>query len=281
MTGDFVARLVARTLGTCAAVRPRPLSRYEASRPVIGTPGPAEPPTGDVPLFEGAPSAVDLRPLVRPPGQRLGTPPRREGGKRPQMSYPPIRSAAALPVPDDVRLSTGGPSPTVTEEPSRPPVAGPRLVPAADGAAIPDSGQAPGAPVDAPSLRPSPWTRPHEPVVRTTSALRYIGQDEGDAEAGTRVQEARSDSVSGQGQVAMADVVFVDPPARPVEHGVGPVPPSRRPVPGSLSPPTVHVTVGTIEVRAAIEPTQRSQSPQPESPPTSLHAYLRGDRGDP
>ncbi|HEV2777780.1 MAG TPA: hypothetical protein VGX25_00110, partial [Actinophytocola sp.] len=65
-----------------------------------------------------------------------------------------------------------------------------------------------------------------------------------------------------------------DPPVRPAAPRI-PVVPRRAPV----AEPTVHISIGRVEVRATAEPGAPSRAPASGRPRLSLDDYLRGRAG--
>lgn len=254
MTG-FLTQLAARGLGQVDVARPRPVSRFEPSGPSSASPL-APPTTSDTDGIDMA--AEETRPA--PPSNRQRSP-----------------RGAALAFTDE---PSDGEAPRSTSR-------------RATAAAPTATGQVSVAPTVTPSTPPAPTVS----VMVRESGARHVGDEPPGLPAIRPLTEATPSATasSAPGVAPLSPVptppashtraerIVVQPEVRPLAER--PTPPSSAlSLPPTSSGPTVHVTIGRLEVRATPPPPPaRTTRPTEPSPPVKLDDYLRrrGGRGTP
>lgn len=257
MTG-FLTQLFARGLGQANVARPRPVSRFEPLGPGDALPlAPAFPQAdegleaADETVTRAAPRPAPRRARSASPTPRLvDEPTADEPGHAAFHPTPPAP-------PDAPRWDA--PSPTVT--PSAAPV--PRVTAVVRDSSVSHANEAAVTPL--PTLAPERAEAPTPTTTTAPLAASYAAPMPPSASA-------------------PSERVLVQPEIRPlVERSapLSPAPPTLTPAP---SGPTVHVTIGRLEVRATQPPPPSTAARRAEpQPPVKLDEYLRqrGGRGTP
>ncbi len=291
---DYLGSLVARTLPSDTGVRPQLLSLFEPSPARIGLNVPVD----RAPETSGESLPVAAR-VVPPPARDLGLshvdrdavrdplPPTPQAASRQQV--PPSRDQAEAqllrvlprtgPAPDGAAESSAGPRDREVD------AVGPLPAGRAD-----DGGRAEVRAdhgVSRLPLRPPAPLQPATaaPPAQSTAAIDRVvppSSSPGPVMASVRRSEAREGALpSLPDHPSLTPKAAVAPdvqPARPVIRPVIPVTqmsPRNLPPAGIASPPSIQVTIGRVEVRAAPSPAARSRPQAPTAPAVTLEDYLR------
>lgn len=303
----FLARLIDRSRGTAEVIRPRPASRFEPVEPGHRTLlPPAAPDTGESRLVSAeevtaTPTGESIRDhgSERSPNAPAPVRSRSEQSNemqpgRPWTSAPIDRGASESvgkqPSPSSERSSLAPDTPRERSEAkaaraSTTPASARKVAPSRADLTTPQSVV---APVDATRERVRTETRvvreQHllEPVVRETVVERVLpAGDERDGQNDGADHRGRVDRRSGSppSDATPAEGRSIRPQVRPAPSGEPPAPRSGRQV---ESAPTIHVTIGRIEVRAT-PPTASPKKERTQPVVMTLEEYLRvrrngGDR---
>ena len=131
-----------------------------------------------------------------------------------------------------------------------------------------------------PAAQPTPVPAPQQRVIEQTIVLEP-------SRSADSLRPASSPQVVEQPRVVPAPIgVQPTPPhAQSVASTPSIIQPARRATPATIAPqpaastPTIHVTIGRIEVRATPPPSRQTQSKSAPVPTISLDDYLRGRSG--
>ncbi|MBX3057990.1 MAG: hypothetical protein KF770_16105 [Anaerolineae bacterium] len=293
-TLSYLDNLVARQLPETAVIQPRPVSLFE-------------PWPGATPLFPAsvtgeeatAVSSPDMHPLPRP--QTSPTPaPARQTAPEPAAPTPiPVAPAAAA-LPRPFPMPTLKPA---SSEPAQPPQNQPPVndAPAATPPAPPrQPAPTPATPVivaSAPShnqAEPEPARETHPSVIirEQITLLRHVAESPAPP-APALVEIVREQPIQPLPPVAAAPVGVPEPASQPTTDPAAIRPEQIKPFipangraphhPPPVTPPepapTVHITIGRIEVRATPPPPAKAAQKQPRTPVLSLDDYLRQRNG--
>jgi hypothetical protein len=304
----YLATIVGRLEGGAAPVRPRLPTRFEPAAPALSgshsdTVADADVPPREPPAFTGpAAESREAEPAIGTLHdiRRRAAPGPTPWGERPSQgafrgpAHPrdePGRAPGALdpvaPVPGPALPGAGRaiqPAASATPSAQRtgrsltstPSPAEPREPPASD---------APGQWAE--------WNRrnPRAPGPRTASRPPELEARGGSSEAAARLDPARAPSPSGRDPVA---TIVHQPTLRPAPRATTDREPPPRPAllldahahpradqsPASAAPePTIEVTIGRIEVRAAPAPPRAGPAAPPAASAMTLEQYLRSRAG--
>ena len=297
MTG-YLATIVGRLGHGAPAVRPRLPARFESPTRALApplsdmsadadeSPGPHAPdvPTRSsaVPSVDGEPSALGpLREIRRPPSRAV--PPRDERVSEP----PPLgrpHSREADPVHSAGRLETAphdqGPALTSTRRDSHETT---RATPSARPARpLPPPRPLPSEPSVEPrsieGLGPPAQARPRTPRVRGQRAAAPSRESEALGEPSTDGATFEPASVPVRRALGVRATTEREPLSRRADHPGPSVSTRRAAEPSSVAsapPPTIEVTIGRIEVRAAPAPARAASTSTPTASVMTLEQYLR------
>jgi len=280
---DFLSRLVMRDLGLADVVKPRPPSLFEPpSDPTALNGSTLEQPSEVGPTI-GAPSSA---PLASPPAPplRAATPAARDVLTRETVvadavdsSSRPARSSrveSTLETRSTVTVAsasrTEAPRPQTLASPDAP---APALALRSGPATVRSTETPPPRPVVI-RAEAANAERPSRTVTRVIEHLHVNGRSE-TAPAEPRKLSIEEPTVPAHVDATLPATIVVQPRVAPYAEPVSPL----RPGGSTASEPTVHVTIGRVEVRATHPAPPPGRRERQASKATGLEEYLRRRAG--
>ena len=273
---DFLTDLIRRQDEVADGVRPRLPSLFEPNGAAAPVPRPGAP-LSELTVEEEAPAAPGparaTRPLPRP-GPQMPTVPAQDANDSQPAVGPVQRAAPAERQPMQV------PEPPTERQPPTPPLVPRETRPVAKTETRPASAFAPEEPV--PVIRPSIDRRPTRvsPLLEKTENVETPRQSNTRRIVETVVLQSPAPAIaptpqpSRPEQVAAAPPPFAMPPAQPGrQRREGQRDPPEPP--HAQAEPSIHVTIGRIEIRAIEDREPRARRRDAPSPVMTLEDYLK------